>query len=162
MSHLPEHHDLVSIAQHWARVRPDACVFSYSLDGETESERLTFAELDASARAVAATLQAAGAQDRTVMLIYAGDAAFFAAFLGCLYARVVAVPIPVGRTLPARVAAIVDDCAPVLALSTEEHAAAGRMAFALHPKTASIPSRVRTSSIARGRWHGRDASTGTS
>ena len=139
MSHLPQHHDLVSIAQHWARARGDDCVFSYSLDGETETERLTFAQLDARARAIAATLQAAGAQDRTVMLIYAGDAAFFAAFLGCLYARVVAVPIPVGRTLAARVAAIVDDCAPVLALSTEEHAAAGRMAFALHPKTASIP-----------------------
>ena len=79
MSHLPQHHDLVSIAQHWARAHGDDCVFSYSLDGENETERLTFAELDARARAIAATLQAAGAQDRTVMLIYAGDAAFSAA-----------------------------------------------------------------------------------
>jgi acyl-CoA synthetase (AMP-forming)/AMP-acid ligase II len=131
--------DLVSIAQHWAQARPDSLLFSYSADGETESQRLTFAELDARARAIAATLQAAGAEDRCAMLIYAGDASFFAGFLGCLYARVVAVPIPVGRALPARVAAIVEDCAPVMALSTEEHAQAGRMAFALHPRTASIP-----------------------
>ena len=136
---LDNHHDLVSIAQEWAARRPDALVFSYSPDGESESERLTFAALDARARAIAGALQAAGAQDRTVMLIYAGDASFFTAFLGCLYARVVAVPIPVGRALPARIAAIVEDCAPVMALSTEEHAQAGRMAFALHPKTAAIP-----------------------
>src|SRR5688500_6831562 len=133
------HDHLVSIAQHQARTRPGSFAFGYSADGETESQRLTYAELDTRARAIAARLQAGGATDRAAMLIYAGDASFFTAFLACLYARVIAVPIPVGRALPARIAAIVDDCAPVLALSSQEHVDTGRAAFALHPKTSSIP-----------------------
>lgn len=62
-------------------------------DGLVE-ERLTFAELDARARSVAAWLTDAGWRDRTVLLLYPAGLEFFVAFLGCLYARVIAVPSP--------------------------------------------------------------------
>ncbi|MEU5884432.1 fatty acyl-AMP ligase [Spirillospora sp. NPDC047279] len=58
---------------------------------ETE---LGFAELDRRARALAARLQAFGLQDKAVMLLYPEGLEFVTAFLGCLYARVVAVPSP--------------------------------------------------------------------
>lgn len=58
---------------------------------ETE---LGFAELDRRARALAARLQAYNLQDRAVMLLYPEGLEFVTAFLGCLYARVLAVPAP--------------------------------------------------------------------
>ncbi|NDU77818.1 AMP-binding protein [Actinomadura sp. DSM 109109] len=55
---------------------------------------LGFAELDRKARALACRLEARGLRDRAVLLLYPEGLEFLAAFLGCLYARVVAVPAP--------------------------------------------------------------------
>ncbi|BBK32678.1 acyl-CoA synthetase [Allostella humosa] len=63
-------------------------------DGETESLRLTFAELDRRARAVGAALTAAGAAGRAVLIAIENGAAFVTAFVGCLYAGAAAVPLP--------------------------------------------------------------------
>ncbi|MFG2003424.1 fatty acyl-AMP ligase [Spirillospora sp. NPDC048911] len=63
--------------------------------GRTYKETvLGFAELDRSARALAARLQAYDLQDRAVMLLYPEGLEFVTAFLACLYARVLAVPAP--------------------------------------------------------------------
>lgn len=57
-------------------------------------EVLSFAELDRRARGIAVRLEARGLRDRAVLLLYPEGLDFLAAFLGCLYARVVAVPAP--------------------------------------------------------------------
>ncbi|GLH96522.1 fatty acyl-AMP ligase [Phytohabitans aurantiacus] len=62
--------------------------------GELVEDRYTFAELDARARSVAAWLIEAGWQDRTALLLYPAGLDFLVAFLGCLYARVIAAPSP--------------------------------------------------------------------
>ncbi|GAA2600502.1 fatty acyl-AMP ligase [Actinomadura fulvescens] len=58
---------------------------------ETE---LGFADLDRRARTLAARLQGYDLQDRAVMLLYPEGLEFVSAFVGCLYARVLAVPAP--------------------------------------------------------------------
>ncbi|WP_037558854.1 fatty acyl-AMP ligase [Spirillospora albida] len=57
-------------------------------------DALGFAELDRRAREIAVRLEARGLRDRAVLLLYPEGLDFLAAFLGCLYARVVAVPAP--------------------------------------------------------------------
>src|SRR5258708_25813916 len=67
--------------------------FRYLADGETEESHLTYEELESRARATAAAIaQQAAAGDRA-LLFYSGGLEFIAAFWGCVYAGVVAVPV---------------------------------------------------------------------
>ncbi len=106
-----------------ARQQPDRTAFTFLADGEVETARLTYAELDQRARAVAALLDESGARGERVLLLFDAGLEFITSFFGCLYAGAVAVPAPpphparLGRTLP-RVQAIADDSRPALALTT--------------------------------------------
>ncbi|MEH1847856.1 MAG: fatty acyl-AMP ligase [Nostoc sp.] len=84
---------LVELLRYRAYNQPDKIAFTFLLDGETESNRLTYQELDRQARAIAATLQTLKATDTRALLLYPFSASleFIAGFLGCLYAGVVAV-----------------------------------------------------------------------
>ncbi|MFI0482360.1 fatty acyl-AMP ligase [Actinomadura sp. 9N215] len=62
--------------------------------GKYKENVLGFAELDRKARTLACRLEARGLRDRAVLLLYPEGLEFLTAFLGCLYARVVAVPAP--------------------------------------------------------------------
>ncbi len=73
--------------------QPDQEAYCFLTDGELQSARLSYGELDQQVRAVAATLQCLNLRSERVLLIYPPGLDFVAAFLGCLYAGVVAVPI---------------------------------------------------------------------
>ncbi len=77
-------------------------------DGETETGSFTFAELDARARAIAATLQAHGLSGERALMFYGPGLEFLEAFLGCLYANVVPAPLyaPKSSRDPGRLAAV--------------------------------------------------------
>jgi acyl transferase domain-containing protein/acyl-CoA synthetase (AMP-forming)/AMP-acid ligase II/aryl carrier-like protein/NAD(P)-dependent dehydrogenase (short-subunit alcohol dehydrogenase family) len=62
-------------------------------DGNEESHQITFGELDLKARAIAAYLQEQQLTTQTVLLAYPQGIEFVCAFLGCLYAGLIAVPI---------------------------------------------------------------------
>jgi len=106
-----------------ARETPDGLAYVFLQDGEKETERLTFAELDARARALAAWLERRQPAGERALLLYPPGLDFVAAFFGCLYAGAVAVPsyppAPVrpGRGQP-RLRAIVEDAAPRFVLTT--------------------------------------------
>ena len=71
---------------------PDTPAYHFLVDGQEEGARLTYAELDREARAVAVALRdVAGPGDRA-LLLYAPGLAFISAFFGCQYAGVVPVP----------------------------------------------------------------------
>lgn len=72
---------------------PDQAAFIFLKQGETESGRLTYRELDRQAKAIAALLQSRKLQGERALLIYPYEAGleFITALLGCLYAGVVAV-----------------------------------------------------------------------
>src|ERR1044071_6314680 len=65
--------------------------FTFLLDGETEEASLTYAELDARARAIAVSLQ--GYVGKRALLLYPPGLEYIAALFGCFYAGVVAVPV---------------------------------------------------------------------
>ncbi|NEA23243.1 AMP-binding protein [Actinomadura bangladeshensis] len=87
---------------------------------------LGFAELDRKARALACRLEARGLRDRAVLLLYPEGLEFITAFLGCLYARVIAVPAPLpdldaGRF--GRTRRIIEDADIALILTDTAHRA---------------------------------------
>ncbi|MFH8747475.1 fatty acyl-AMP ligase [Streptomyces rimosus] len=87
------------------------------------SRRLGFLELDHDARRLASWLGAQPGAQRPVLLLYPEGLDFLRAFLGCLYAGVVAVPVPV-PTDPgslARTAGILKDTGAELVLTTSAH-----------------------------------------
>src|ERR1044072_688617 len=100
-----------------AQQQPDDSTFTFLAKGEVETARLTYAELDERARAVAALLDESGARSERVLLLLDAGHNFIPSFFGCLYAGAVAVPAPpppparLGRPLP-RVQAIAADSRP--------------------------------------------------
>jgi len=105
-----------------ARATLDAknIAFTFLVDGENSTETITYAELDRRSRAIAALLQAHKAYQERAILVYQPGLDYIAAFLGCLYAGVVAVPAyppRVNRSL-ARIQSIASDAQAAFLLAT--------------------------------------------
>jgi amino acid adenylation domain-containing protein len=83
---------LVELLGHWAAVRPEQVVYTFLDSAGHESAVLDFAEIDRQARAVAAALVEQDGAGERALLLYPPGLDFIAAFLGCLYARTIAVP----------------------------------------------------------------------
>jgi acyl-CoA synthetase (AMP-forming)/AMP-acid ligase II len=83
-----------------------------------EYATLTYGDLDARARAVAAALAGIAAPGDRALLMFDTGPDFLVAYAACLYTGVVAVPIvpPRAGSVRASTAAIVRDCAPVALL----------------------------------------------
>jgi acyl-CoA synthetase (AMP-forming)/AMP-acid ligase II len=146
---LPRPATMIDILLRRAAEEGTRPVYTYLANGEEESSTHTFADLDRQARAVAVLLRDNDCQpgDRALLLYPPGEREFVIAFVGCLYAGVVAVPVPpphparirhrqesasssetspstrLRRTL-AKVLAIVSDSRPAVALTTERLRAA--------------------------------------
>ncbi|GAA1313903.1 fatty acyl-AMP ligase [Saccharothrix xinjiangensis] len=107
-----------------ARPRSDRKV-AYLADGRPAVE-LTHLELDRRASAVASWLAESGMAGRPVLLLYPAGLDFLVAFLGCLYARAVAVPAPLplsGASRVDRVNRLVEDSGARVVLTDEAHVA---------------------------------------
>ncbi len=83
---------LVELLRERARSQPEQTAFIFWRDGETESARLSYQELDRFSRAIASQLQIMGATGKRALLLYPPGLEFIVAFFACLYAGVVAVP----------------------------------------------------------------------
>ncbi len=96
-----------------------SCTYHREVGLDLVAETVTYRELDRRARAIAAWLAAQPESRRPVLLLYADGADFLPAFLGCLYAGVVAVPAPVphGAQGTRRVAGILADSGARLVLT---------------------------------------------
>jgi acyl-CoA synthetase (AMP-forming)/AMP-acid ligase II len=120
---LVEFSTLIEILRWRALRQPEVHTYTYLVDGEAEGDHLTHATLDCSARSIAALLQRYGAGGERALLLYPAGLEFIPAFFGCLYAAVIAVPLPAPtlaqpqRTLP-RLRAIIADAQPSMVLTT--------------------------------------------
>ncbi|GAB3495890.1 fatty acyl-AMP ligase [Amycolatopsis cihanbeyliensis] len=120
----PTQDTLVDWVSHWASVRPTAPAFSYvdyarHRDGLADTVR--WSELDQLTKALAVRLREAGArpEDRAAILTPQGNV-YVLAFLGCLAAGVVAVPL-LGPDVPGqggRLATVLGECDPEFILTT--------------------------------------------
>ncbi|HKV36205.1 MAG TPA: non-ribosomal peptide synthase/polyketide synthase [Pyrinomonadaceae bacterium] len=75
-----------------AQQQSDKVGYIFLADGETQELTLTYSELDRRARAIAAQLQQSTARGDRALLLYPPGLDYVAAFFGCLYAGVIAVP----------------------------------------------------------------------
>ncbi len=73
---------------------PDRRAVELSLEGDSVDATLTYGDLDRRARAIAGRLQQRAVPGDRAVLLYPAGPEFLSAFLGCMYAGVVAVPIP--------------------------------------------------------------------
>ncbi|MGE0484559.1 MAG: AMP-binding protein [Gammaproteobacteria bacterium] len=89
--------DLVAMLRGHAERAATARACVWLADGEAERETLTYAELDRRARAVAARVQGFAAAGDCALVVHPPGLEFLAAFFGCLYAGVIAVPLPIPR-----------------------------------------------------------------
>jgi len=85
-------------------------------------QRWTYAQLDQRARAIASALQDLGAAGERALLLYPAGLDYIAAFFGCLYAGVVAVPTypPRRNRLDPRIQALVADAQATKVLTTTD------------------------------------------
>ncbi|WP_424102164.1 AMP-binding protein [Moorena producens] len=109
---------LVDVLGNRAQAMPNQIAYIFLENGETESQSLTYSELDAKARAIAAHLQSM--QGERALLLYPSGLEFITAFMGCLYAGVVAVPVypPRRNQKLSRLLSIVNDAQACIALTT--------------------------------------------
>ena len=88
---------IVDVLLRRAAEQASETVFAFISDGQTDAAALTFAQLDARARAIASRLLVDGLSGEPALLLYPAGLEFIEAFFGCLYAGVVAVPAPPPR-----------------------------------------------------------------
>ena len=114
---------LVDLLRWRAYHQANSRLFTYLQDGEREEIHLTFGELDQKAQSIAAILQNQGMSGQRALLLFPPGLDYIAAFFGCLYAGVIAVPVyppkltRLDRSLP-RLQAIINNAQPMIALTT--------------------------------------------
>lgn len=138
---------LVDVTRWRAEHQADELIFTFLADGESEGGHLSFRDLDARARGIAAHLQARGAPGERVLLLFSPGLDYVAAVFGCFYAGALAVPayppdpFRMDRTFP-RLQAICQDAQARYVLTSEEILAYARgpIAHWTHVEAISIES----------------------
>ena len=112
---------LVELLRWRASHQSDQRAYTFLTKGEEELS-LTYAELDRQARAIGAMLQRQGASGERVLLLYPAGLEYIAAFFGCLYAGVLAVPAypPRSNRSLRRIESIVADAQAKFVLTTNQ------------------------------------------
>ncbi|WP_018220878.1 fatty acyl-AMP ligase [Salinispora pacifica] len=96
MSDLTTAPDLVSLFRERAGATPDGQAVVHVIDVDTADgfRSWTYGQLDREARRVAVHIRQLAPEGSRILLLYPVGLPFVAAFLGCLYAGVIAVPAP--------------------------------------------------------------------
>ncbi len=88
----PHFSKLIDVLSYRAANQPSSQAYTFLKSGETESQKWTYEELHSRSQAIAASLQSLNTVGDRALLLYQPGLDFIAAFLGCLYAGVIAVP----------------------------------------------------------------------
>lgn len=130
---------LVELLSYRAQSQPDQTTYTFLQHGE-EVNRLTYLALDRQARAIAASLQSMEATSKRALLLYPPGLEFIAAFFGCLYAGVVAVPAypPRRNQNLSRLLSIMEDSQANFALTTKSLMDKMEERLSLSPELAAI------------------------
>ncbi|MEA5620133.1 AMP-binding protein [Cronbergia sp. UHCC 0137] len=110
---------LVQLLQGRSRQQPQQRAYTFLKNGTTATAHLTYEELDQQAQKIAAYLQNIVIPGERALLVYPAGLDFITAFLGCLYAGIIAVPVHPPRPNRSlhRLKAIAADAQATLALT---------------------------------------------
>lgn len=131
---------LVGLLCYRAISQPNQTAYTFLVDGETEEVSISYQELDQRAKAIAAYLQSGNSEGDRVLLLYQPGLEYIAAFFGCLYAGVIAVPAypPRSNKPTPRLQAIVADAQAKIALTTTSILMNVEAQFAHSPDLAAL------------------------
>jgi acyl-CoA synthetase (AMP-forming)/AMP-acid ligase II/acyl carrier protein len=149
-----KHSTFVDVLRFRTQNHPEKIAFTFLEDGEAVRSSLTYQELDLQARAIAAYLQSLVPPGSRILLLYPSGLEFIPAFVGCLYAGVIAVPAypPKRNQKMSRLVAISTDAQASLILTTQELLVNIENQFSENPKLAKL-SLIATDSIALNQAH---------
>ncbi len=104
--------NLVKVIQQRAVEHPNRIALRFLADGETETASLTYLELNSRAQGIAQLISKTLEPGDRALLCYPPGLEFVCGFLGCLYARVIAVPVypPGSERRMGRLESILKDC----------------------------------------------------
>ncbi|EKE80857.1 fatty acyl-AMP ligase [Idiomarina xiamenensis] len=91
---LAEQKDLISYYRDVAQRFGQRTALTYLEKGEEPTDSVTFAEMDRHARSIAAYFQSRQAQGARVVMLFNASIESAYTFLGCIYGKVIAVPLP--------------------------------------------------------------------
>ncbi|MEG5135846.1 MULTISPECIES: fatty acyl-AMP ligase [unclassified Microcoleus] len=112
---------LVNLLSYRANIQSNKVAYTFLEDGETPSTSLTYGELHRQAKKIATKLLELTKRGERALLLYPAGLEFITAFLGCLYAEVVAVPAypPPRNQKMSRLEALAKDAEVSLALTVK-------------------------------------------
>ena len=112
---------LIDFLQKRAQAEPSRHPYSYMMDGEGDAVHINYGEFYRDVQTIAAQLQSRNIHGERALLLYSPGIKFLKAFLGCLYAGVIAVPAyPPRLKRPSPwIESIVSSAQPCIVLSEE-------------------------------------------
>ena len=118
--------NLVELLRYQASHHGDKVLYSFLANGEDIAGSLTFSELDERAMTIAANLQHVTSTGDRVLLMFSPGLNYISAFMGCLYAGLVAVPsYPINnrRRDANKLKQLILDCEPAVTLISNQQQA---------------------------------------
>ncbi|MDJ0731820.1 MAG: AMP-binding protein [Crocosphaera sp.] len=113
---------LVDLLSYQANQKPEQTAYLFLQDGESESSRLTYQQLEHKVQSIAASLQSITQPGDRALMLYPPGEEFLTAFFGCLSAGVIAVPAypPRSNHNFKRLKSIISDSQANVVLTTNE------------------------------------------
>ncbi len=139
----PSISSLVDLLKYHADEMPDHTLYTFLESDDLPSPSLTYRELDHRARQIASDLKIKVSPGERALLLYPPGLDYIAAFFGCLYAGVIAVPAyppdpyRLSRTLP-RLQSILQDSGAKWVLTTESIHQTARLIFSGTPSLKNL------------------------
>ena len=130
---------LTDLLSYRSQEQADQIAYIFLQSKGIELARLSYRELDSLSRAIAIQLQSRRTTGERALLLYPPGLDYIAAFFGCLYANVVAVPAyPPSRQKVSRLMTIIRDAQATVALTTTSVLTSLKQQFAENLELASL------------------------
>ncbi|MEE2729720.1 MAG: beta-ketoacyl synthase N-terminal-like domain-containing protein [Pseudomonadota bacterium] len=140
LTHLAHFRNIGHWLEHWANHSPAKTAFHFLGESDQERSTISFKELQDQAQRIATCLLQTAAPGDRVILTYAPGLEFISAFLGCVQAGLIAVPVypPSSPKDWPRFVKIVESCDANTVCTTEPLAQMARMGIAMTPQLANL------------------------
>ena len=138
---MKKYNTLVEVLHDYANTKPNEILYRYIEDENLEPITLTFLEVDTKARAIANTLLKTCKHGDRALMLYPAGLEFATAFLGCLYAGIIAVPAypPRKNQKLSRLKSIVADAEAAVVMTVEKSALVGQPLFEKEENLSNLP-----------------------